>query len=407
MSAFSSIPEVITDIQSGKLVILVDNPDRENEGDFFIPADNISHDTVNFMLHNGRGILCVAITQNQAHKLGLASMIPRIKNTESTGVNFSVSVNARSGITSGVSTKDRTKTIQVIGDPNASSSDITKPGHVFPLIAHPLGLEARQGHTEAAVTLAAVSGYNPAGVICEILNSDGTMAKLPDLVKLAATHNLKIASIGDLETYIKEHPLPVTHQYSVIRTASAELPTTFGTFNIHVYRSVYDGLEHSVLVYGTPKNPVLTRVHSQCLTGDTFGSQLCDCGDQFRASLKTIQENGSGVVLYLNQEGRGIGLSAKVQAYAKQKSGLDTVEANLALGFKADERDYSVAADILKDLGISEILLLTNNPEKQSALNELGITIKKRIPLQTVPTDINRRYLKTKKIKLGHQLDNV
>ena len=405
MDGFATIEEILEDIRIGKVIILVDDPKRENEGDFFIPAANITPEIVNFMLHNGRGILCVAITQNQAHQVGLSSMVPRSKNTETTQVNFSVSVNARKGISSGVSTYDRAKTIQVVSDPNTIPSDLTRPGHIFPLIAHSQGLQARHGHTEAAITLASLSGNKSSGVICEILNSDGTMAKLPELITLAKKHNLKIASINDLRKYIDKNPINNEEQSSVIRTACAELPTEHGDFEIKIYRSAYDGLEHTALIYGKITSPMLTRVHSQCLTGDTFNSLLCDCGEQLQVSMNKIKENGSGILLYLNQEGRGIGLSAKVQAYSKQKTGLDTVDANIALGFKADERDYSVAADILKGLGISEIDLLTNNPKKQTDLTKLGIKIHRRVPIEVKPTDTNRRYLRTKKNRLGHQLD--
>jgi 3,4-dihydroxy 2-butanone 4-phosphate synthase/GTP cyclohydrolase II len=407
MNAFSSIPEALEDIKAGKLIILVDDPDRENEGDFFIPAELATPEKVNFMLHHGRGLLCVAVDMRQAQRLGLSPMVPIHQNTESTKVNFAISVNARRDITSGISAFDRAKTIAVLADPKARPSDITKPGHVFPLIAQPGGLNARQGHTEAAVTLSTLGNYSPAGVVCEILNEDGTMAKLPDLIKLAKKFGLRIVSISDLKQYTKSHAIIMPAQNSVIRTANAQLPTTYGTFDMYVFRSMHDGFEHSALVLGDIHSPMLTRVHSQCVTGDTFGSLLCDCGEQLHLSLQRIQDHGSGVLLYLNQEGRGIGLTAKIQAYAKQKAGLDTVEANLALGFAADERDYRVAADILRNLGITEIELLTNNPGKKSALEAYDIHVSRRVALEIEPTAYTHDYLVTKKQKLGHQLDLV
>jgi 3,4-dihydroxy 2-butanone 4-phosphate synthase/GTP cyclohydrolase II len=407
MTPFSSIPEALEDIRQGKLIILIDNPDRENEGDFFMPAETATPEKVNFMLHNGRGLVCVALDIQQAQRLALSPMVPLHQNTESTKVNFTVSVNAKEQISSGISAFDRAKTIQVLANPDSSPEDITKPGHVFPLIAHPDGLAARQGHTEAAVTLSKLSGYQPAGVVCEILKDDGRMAKLPDLIAIAKKFNLRLVSIADLEEYIKSHPVEASKQSSVIRTAGAQLPTKYGTFDMHVFRSANDGLEHSALVFGDIQPSMLTRVHSQCVTGDTFGSLLCDCGEQLHTSLELIAQRKSGVLLYLNQEGRGIGLTAKIQAYAKQKAGLDTVQANLALGFAADQRNYQVAADMLHDLGIKEVELLTNNPDKKSALETYDIRVSKRVALQTKPNVYNRKYLTTKKQKLGHQLDLV
>jgi 3,4-dihydroxy 2-butanone 4-phosphate synthase/GTP cyclohydrolase II len=407
VDVFSPIKDVIKDIKAGKIIILVDNPERENEGDFFIPADLITPEKVNFMLHNGRGILCVAIDQDKAHSLGLTSMVPLKRNTETTKVNFAVSVNAKNSITSGVSAFDRAKTIKVLADPKSTEDDITKPGHVFPLISHPGGLAKRQGHTEAAVTLAELTGFKPVGVICEILNTDGTMATVPNLISLAKSNNMKIASISDLETYIKSHPIKTVKTSSVIQTASSKLQTIYGECTIKIFRSIYDGLEHSLLIFGEPKAHVLTRLHSQCVTGDTFGSLYCDCGEQLKMSFEKIKQHGNGILLYLNQEGRGIGLSAKINAYAKQQAGLDTVEANIALGFKADERDYTVASDMLKKIGVYDIDLLTNNPLKTSSLKNHGITIHKRIPLESKPTKINRAYLETKKFKMGHQLEKL
>jgi 3,4-dihydroxy 2-butanone 4-phosphate synthase/GTP cyclohydrolase II len=407
MTPFATIPEALEDIKQGKLIILVDNPNRENEGDFFMPAELTTPEKVNFMMHHGRGLVCVALEAGQAKRLALSPMIPAYQNTESTKVNFAVSVNARHGTSSGVSAFDRARTIQVLADSQAKPADITKPGHVFPLIAHPEGLAGRQGHTEAAVTLAKLAGSSPAGVVCEILKKDGHMARLPDLIKIAEKFQLKLVSITELERYMETQPITPPRTSSVIRTATAPLPTKYGPFDIYIYRSPHDNSEHTALVLGDIQSPMLTRVHSQCLTGDTLGSLLCDCGEQLRLSLERIQKRGSGVLLYLNQEGRGIGLTNKVKAYAKQKAGLDTVEANLALGFAADERDYVVAADMLHDLGIAEVELLTNNPAKASALETYNIRVAKRLALQTTPTAFNRKYLATKKRKLGHQLDLV
>lgn len=407
MTAFSSIPEALEDIKQGKLIIIVDNPDRENEGDFFMAAELVTPEIVNFMTKQGRGLICVTLDDQQASRLALSLMVPAHQNTENTKASFTVSVDAKHDTTTGISAFDRTKTIQVLANPNSRPSDIVKPGHIFPLIAHHEGLAARQGHTEAAVTLSKLSGFQPAGVICEILNDNGKMAQLPDLITIAKKFGLRLISIADLENYIKSHPIELTDHSSVTRTASAQLPTQYGTFDMHVFRSMNDGFEHSALVFGDIQSPMLTRVHSQCLTGDTFGSLLCDCGEQLHLSLELIAKHGSGILLYLNQEGRGIGLTAKIQAYAKQKAGLDTVQANLALGFAADERDYQVAADILRQFGISEIELLTNNPDKKSALEAYDIRVSKRIALQTKPNSYNRKYLATKKQKLGHQLDLV
>jgi len=407
MAAFSSIPEALEDIRLGKLIILVDNPNRENEGDFFMPAETATADKVNFMLHNGRGLVCVALGTGQAARLELTPMVPLQHNTESTKVNFALSVNAKNNISSGVSAFDRAETIRVLARADSRPKDITRPGHVFPLIAHPDGLNARQGHTEAAVALSKLSGYQPAGVICEILNDDGNMARLPDLIAVAKKFGLRIVSIADLQHYVQDHPIKTPKHSSVIQTASAKLPTQYGNFDMHVFRSTDDGCEHSALVLGDIQRPMLTRIHSQCITGDTFGSLLCDCGEQLRLSLQLIAEKRSGVLLYLNQEGRGIGLTAKIQAYAKQKAGLDTVEANLALGFAADERNYQAAADMLHELGISEVDLLTNNPAKKSALETYGVHVNKRLKLETKPNSYNHAYLSTKKQKLGHQLDLV
>lgn len=407
MKPFSSVVSVLKDIRQGKFVILVDDPHRENEGDFFIPAERITPEKVNFMIKHGRGLVCVALERGQASRLALSLMVPSHENTENTKVNFAVSVNAKHGITSGISAFDRATTIQILADRHSKPDDITRPGHIFPLIAHEGGLTARQGHTEAAVTLAKLAGLNSAGVLCEILKDNGHMARLPNLIKVAKKFRIRLLSITDLVGYAKAHPISLMKSPSIVRTATAPLPTAHGTFKVFVYRSSIDNQEHTALLLGDKTSPMLARVHSQCLTGDTFGSLTCDCGEQLRMSFQLIQEAGGGVLLYLDQEGRGIGLTNKIRAYSQQKRGLDTVEANRALGFAADERNYSIAADILHDLGIQDISLLTNNPDKVNALQMHGIHVVKRLPLETTPTPTNRHYLSAKKRKLGHQLSLV
>ncbi len=399
-----SVKDAIEAIKKGRIVIIVDEPSRENEGDFFIPAQTATAEKINFMLRYGRGVLCAAMERVQAARLDLPLMVPLGQNNETTKVNFAVSVNAKHKTGSGVSAYDRAATVKVLANPKSKPGDLTRPGHIFPLIANPGGLKIRQGHTEAAVTLARLAGFNPTGALCEILKDDGRMARMPDLVKFGARFNIPIVTIKDLISYDKTHPAPKTSHTSVTRTASSPLATIYGKFRIYIYRSLTDNLEHAALVMGKKKSPVLARIHSQCLTGDTLGSLKCDCGEQLTMSLKFIGNAGGGVLLYLNQEGRGIGLANKIKAYAKQSQGLDTVEANLALGFGADERDYGIAADMLRDLEIKNISLLTNNPDKIRKLKSYGIKVAKRLPLQTQPTPENRGYLTTKKHKLGHQL---
>jgi len=403
---FCSISEAIKEIKKGKMLIIVDSPSRENEGDFYFPAQLVTPAKVNFLLTYGKGLVCVAVGKSQAVKLQLSLMVDRVDNTEKTGVNFSISVNAAYGITTGVSAYDRSKTIRVLSNPKAKPSDLTRPGHVFPLIAEDGGLLKRSGHTEAAVVLSQLAGYNPSGVLCEILRTDGRTAKISDLAKLAEKFHLKIVSIQDLIRYLKLHPIPNDIQTgNVIRIASSSLPTKYGTFQISIYKSLIDDKEHTALSMGSSKNaPALVRIHSQCLTGDTLYSLKCDCGEQLKQSMKIISKNKNGLIIYLNQEGRGIGLSNKIRAYQLQDKGLDTVEANKALGFAADVRDYQIAADILKDLGITRIALLTNNPTKSEQLGSYGITVVNTIPLEVVPNAINRLYLQAKKHKLGHHL---
>lgn len=407
MKSLSTVKQALKDIKKGKFIILVDDPSRENEGDFFIPAEFATPEKVNFMITEGKGLLCVAMESASASRLAIPLMVSSYENTESTKVNFGVSVNAVRGITSGISAYDRARTIQVLANPRSKSTDITRPGHIFPLVANEGGLKARQGHTEAAVALARLASLNPTGVLCEILKENGHMARVPDLAKIAERFGIRMLAITDLMRYMRKHPLLPTKSSTVIRTASAPLPTTNGTFQVIVYQSPIDKREHTAMLLGDVTSPMLTRIHSQCLTGDTLGSLTCDCGEQLQMSLEMIQRAGSGVLLYLDQEGRGIGLSNKIKAYARQARGLDTVEANRALGFAPDIRDYRIAADMLHDLGIREIFLLTNNPEKIKALKSNGIKVVKRVPLETTPTESNYRYLLTKKRKLGHRLNSV
>lgn len=402
---FLEIPGALEQIRKGKMLILVDHPKRENEGDFFFPATTATAQEVNTAIKLGGGILCVAVSQEIALRLDLGLMVTPVENTETTGVNFAVSVNAKRGISSGVSAFDRTKTIKILGSKNSKSEDLTKPGHVFPLVAHGSGLLKRQGHTEAAVELASLAGFTPAGVLCEILNKEGKTANREELAELAKKLNIGIVSIDDLKKYVKNHQISVFEK-TIIKTASSKLPTKYGNFIIRVYKSIQDNKEHVALQLGKKlKAPVLVRIHSQCLTGDTLFSEKCDCGEQLVKSLEKISQKGQGVLIYLSQEGRGIGLTNKIKAYALQDKGLDTVEANQALGLPVDGRDFKTAFEILNDLAVKEIDLLTNNPKKTRQLEEFGITIKNQIPLTIKPNPINKDYLLTKKIKLGHTID--
>lgn len=405
---FSTIPEVLDQIKKGKMVILVDSPKRENEGDFYIPAGKVSPQHIITMIQKGGGLICAAITQAQAYSLSLPLMVDPLSNTEKTNVNFTISVNAKKGITTGVSAFDRVKTIRILVNPKSKQSELTRPGHVFGLVAKQGGVLERDGHTEAAVDLARIANLTPAGVLCEVVGTDGRMAKLKDLINLSQELNIKMASINDLIKYLKRNPLPPLPEKSeVIKVATSTLPTMYGIFQISVYKSLVDNREHTVLLKGNIRQPLLTRVHSQCFTGDTLFSLRCDCRQQLHQSLELISKAGSGVILYLNQEGRGIGLMNKIKAYSLQDQGHDTVEANHKLGFPADARNYKVAADILKDLGIKKINLLTNNPDKEKQLATFGIHIIKRIPIESLHNGINTKYLATKKRKLGHRLNMI
>ncbi len=380
------------------MVVVCDDEDRENEGDLTLAAQFATPDAINFMAKEGRGLICLALTENRCEQLGLPLMAAHNESKFETA--FTVSVEARDGVTTGISAADRARTIQVAIDPETSPRELVQPGHVFPLKAKPGGVLERTGQTEAAVDLCRLAGLNPAGVICEIMNDDGTMARVPDLTTFCRRHRLKMVTVADLIAFRRDHDKLIE------RVVQTPLPTTFGEFEIVGFRSLPDGREHVALVKGDVANrsDVLVRVHSECLTGDTFRSLRCDCGEQFEASLAAIEAQGAGVLLYLAQEGRGIGLLNKLRAYSLQDNGLDTVDANLALGFPADLRDYGIGAQILADLGLSSIRLLTNNPKKIHGIQGFGLTVTEQVPIVVRPTAHNARYLQSKVHRLGHAL---
>ncbi len=393
---FDSIESVVADLRKGKLVIVVDDADRENEGDLIMAAERVTPETVNFMAKHGRGLICVPTTSERLKQLGIEQMV--VQNRDTFKTDFQVSVDAAGGISTGISAADRAQTIRVMAEPTTVANDLVQPGHVFPLRAKAGGVLQRAGHTEAAVDLVKLAGCRPIGVICEIMNDDGTMARLPELVKFARKHRLRMCTI---EALIKHRR---TREKLVDRIEVVKMPTEYGDFNLYLYRSNIDGQNHLALVKGdvAGKKGVLVRVHSECLTGDVFGSRRCDCGSQLHQALRRINEAGQGVVLYMRQEGRGIGLGPKIQAYKLQENGYDTVEANQKLGFPMDLREYGLGAQILVDLGLKTIRLLTNNPKKVVGLEGYGLEIVEQLPIQVKPNPHNAKYLKTKREKLGH-----
>jgi 3,4-dihydroxy 2-butanone 4-phosphate synthase/GTP cyclohydrolase II len=395
----ASIAEAIEDIKAGKFVIIVDDEDRENEGDLALAAEKISPQAINFMAKHGRGLICLPIIGKRLDELGIPLMVG--ENTSKFATAFSVSVDAKHGTTTGISAADRAKTIKAVIDPATKADDLARPGHIFPLRAREGGVLVRAGQTEAIVDLARLAGLYPAGVICEIMNEDGTMARLPQLEAMADKHGIKIVTVADLIAHRRRH------EKLVHRVAETKLPTRYGEFNAIAYRSDIDPDEHLALVMGdiSTEEPVLVRVHSECLTGDVFGSLRCDCGEQVALAMETIAKEGRGVFLYMRQEGRGIGFHNKMRAYALQDKGLDTVEANLSLGFASDLRDYGIGAQILADLGLHQIRLLTNNPKKVIGLEGYGLKVVETLPIITTPNPYNRDYLETKKKKLGHLLE--
>ncbi len=395
------IQEAIEEIRQGKMIILVDSEDRENEGDLLVASEFADKDMINFMATFGRGLICVPMQAERLRKLGLGKMVDDISVGDKHGTAFTVSVDAKEGATTGISAFDRAKTVQVLLDEKSVPSDLARPGHMFPLQAVAGGVLRRAGHTEAAVDLAKLAGLYPSGVICEILNDDGTMARLPDLEKFAKTHNLNIYTIEDLIRYRQ------TEEKLIHLEVEANLPTEYGDFKIRAYSTQIDDKIHIALVKGNVDTnvPVLVRVHSECLTGDVFFSQRCDCGSQLHSALKMIENEGSGVLLYMRQEGRGIGIINKLKAYNLQEGGLDTVEANEKLGFAPDLRDYGIGAQILRDIGVNKMKLITNNPRKIVGLEGYNLHVTERVPIEIVPVAGNARYLNTKKTKLGHLLN--
>jgi 3,4-dihydroxy 2-butanone 4-phosphate synthase / GTP cyclohydrolase II len=395
---FATIEEAIEDIRRGRMVVVVDDENRENEGDLTIAAQFVTPEAINFMTKEGRGLICLALTPERCEELGLDLMAA--KNESAFETAFTVSIEAREGVTTGISAHDRARTIQVAIDPQAAPRDIVQPGHVFPLKARAGGVLERVGQTEAAVDLARLAGLNPAGVICEIMNDDGTMARVPDLVGYCERHDLRMVTVADLVAYRRRHDKLIE------RVVATTLPTAFGEFVAVGYRSLVDNKHHVALVKGevSGKEDVLVRVHSECLTGDVFHSLRCDCGEQLESALAMIEQEGIGVLLYLSQEGRGIGLLNKLRAYKLQEEGLDTVDANLRLGLPADLRDYGIGAQILVDLGLSSIRILTNNPKKISGMSGYGLSVTDQIPIQHMPNPHNEAYLRAKRDRLGHIL---
>jgi 3,4-dihydroxy 2-butanone 4-phosphate synthase/GTP cyclohydrolase II len=392
----ATVEEAIDEFRNGRFVIIIDDEDRENEGDLTIAAQFATPEAINFMARHGRGLICVPMTQERLEQLRIPMMVNH--NDSQFGTPFSVSVEARAGVTTGISAADRAHTTQVLIDPKTRPVDLVMPGHVFPLRAREGGVLVRAGQTEATVDLCKMAGLYPAGVLCEVMNQDGTMSRLPQLKRFAKRHNLKIISVTQLIEY-RMHK-----EKLVRRVTETKLPTEYGEWECVAYRSITDPDEHIALVFGdvATDEPTLVRVHSQCVTGDVFGSQRCDCGEQLQMAMKMIAEAGRGVIVYMRQEGRGIGLHNKIKAYKLQDGGMDTVEANEALGFPADRRDYGIGMQILVDLGLSKLRLLTNNPEKRAGLEGYGLHVVERVPVHATPNEHNVRYLETKRTKMGH-----
>jgi len=398
---FSSIPDAIRDIKNGKLIIVVDDPDRENEGDLVCAAAKTTPDLINFMARYGRGLICLPVIGERLDQLSVGAMVQHSREVRDAA--FTVSIDAVKGVTTGVSAADRARTIRTLIDPKTKPEDLSRPGHIFPLRYRDGGVLVRAGHTEAAVDLAKMAGLYPAGVICEIMNEDGTMARMPELKTFARRHRLKMITIKDLIEYRRRT------ERLVNRIVTTRLPTRFGDFAVHLYEDALNREQHLAIVSGDIENKknVLVRVHSSCFTGDTLGSLRCDCGEQLEKALNMIGKEGRGVVLYMHQEGRGIGLENKLKAYALQDGGMDTVQANEALGFKPDLRQYGIGAQILVDLGLSSIRLMTNNPRKIVGIEGYGLHVTQRVPLEIKANRKNKKYLRTKKTKLGHLLDQI